>query len=280
MILPRIYFVSTSRRRLADPSATAQIKESARGHWSVELGQIAYRASTGLTAEAFSATDGEWAAICAAPRGTWLMPRSAWPAIPKTSIRGLRFFAHHSGYTGILPQPESYAHTRLKIDIVKAARALGYRAELEVAGSDPDGAEWIADALVYGDEGRMAFEIQLSSQHLRDFRARTERYRNSGVRCCWIVSDLTVGARLSKAIAYENMDYYRTNGEFQADLEELILFGVLLERKDIYPTERPMLRFSRGRHIRRMKMEEAIEGALKGHPQWERPNWHWNSPDR
>lgn len=243
------------------------------------MGQIAYHASAGLTAEAFSATDAEWAAICAAPRGTWLMPRSAWPAVPKTSIRGLRFFAHQPGYSGILSKPESYAHTRLKIDIVKAARALGYRAELEVAGNDPDGSEWIADALVYGAEGRIAFEVQLSSQHLRDFRARTQRYRNSEVRCCWIVSDIPVGARLSKAIAYENMDYYRANGDFQADLEDLLLFGVPLERKDTYPTERPTLRFSRGRQIRHMKMEEAIEGVLKGYPRWERPSWHWKSSD-
>jgi hypothetical protein len=229
-------------------------------------------------AEAFSVTDSEWTEICAAPRGTWLMPRSGWPAVPKTSIRGLRFFAHCPGYTDILPKTESYAHTRLKIDIVKTARALGYRADVEVVGSDPYGAEWIADVLVsFGEEGRMAFEVQLSSQHLRDFRARTERYRRSGVECCWVVSDLTVGARLSKAIAYENMDFYRSHGELQADLEELLVLGVRLERNDDYPAERPLLRFSRGMLMRRMQMKEAIEGVLHGHPRWERPSWHWNT---
>lgn len=241
------------------------------------MGQIACNASTGLMAEAFSVTDAEWDAICTSPRGTWLMPHSDWPAVPKTSIRGLRFFAHHPGYSGTLPKPESYAHTRLKIDIVKAARAAGFRAELEVRGHDPLGAEWIADVLVFTGNGeRIAFEVQLSSQHLRDFRAQTERYRRSGVRCCWVLSDQTVGLRLSKAIINENMEFYRVHGEFQSDLEELMLFGVGLEGKDTYPAERPLLRFSRGRQIRRIQMEEAIEGVVKGYPRWERPNWHWN----
>ena len=242
------------------------------------MGQIAYHATTGAAAEAFSVDDAEWSAICAAPRGTWLMPRSAWPAVAKTSIRGLRFFAHHPGYTGILPKPESYAHTRLKVDIVKAARNLGYHAQVEVAGSDPDGATWIADALVTSSDGaRVAFEVQLSTQHLRDFRARTERYQRSGVRCCWLMSNEPVSARLTKAIAYENMDYYRAHGLFQGDEEALLHFGVSLHDKDTYPDERPLLRFGRGHLLKRLQMEEAIEGILKGLPRWERPDWHWGA---
>lgn len=240
------------------------------------MGQVAYHAGTGEIVEAFSATDEGWAALCSTPRGTLLMPRSAWPAVPKTSIRGLRFFAHYPGYTGILPEPESYAHTRLKIDVVTAARELGYHAELEVAGSDPDGAEWIADVLVTLPDGRRtAFEIQLSSQHLRDFRFRTERYRRSSVECCWIISNQPVDGRLSKALANENMDFYRTHGEFQTDAEDLMLLGVQLEGKDTYPEERPFFRFSRGREMRRMPMPEAIQGILNGIPQWRRPRWHW-----
>ncbi len=90
------------------------------------------------------------------------MPLSGWLAIPKTSVRDFRFFAHHPSYTGALPKAESYAHTRLKIDVVKAARALDYHAELEVAGWSPDGAEWITDVLVTKSDGeKNAFEMQL-----------------------------------------------------------------------------------------------------------------------
>lgn len=243
------------------------------------MGQIAYRADTGAAVEAFSVSDAEWAVLCAEPRGAIVMPRSAWPAVPKTSIRGLRFFAHHPGYTGILPKPESFAHTRLKIDMVKAARAAGYDAELEVFGSDPDGNEWIADILLTATSGqRTAFEIQLSSQHLRDFRFRTQRYLRSGIRCCWVISNTPVDRRLSRALVNENADFYREHGEFQADAEDLMLLGVHLEGKDTYPVDRPIIRFSRGREVRMMQMEEAIAGVVAGIPQWQTPSWHWGSP--
>lgn len=207
------------------------------------------------------------------------MPVSSWPAVPKTSIRGLRFFAHHPGYTGILPKPESFAHTRLKIDVVKAVRALGFHAEIEVSGRDPDGAEWRADVLVTSSEGRRtAFEIQLSSQHLRDFRYRTERYRRSSVECCWIISNQPVDTRLSKALVYENIDYYKNHGEFQADAEDLLLLGVQLSDKNAYPDAPPTLRFGRGAEIRRLPMQEALQGVLTGIPQWYRPNWYWGQP--
>jgi len=152
------------------------------------LGQIAINDKTGERIEAFSVSVEEWKMHCLAQRGTLVTPVSSWPAVPKTSINGLRFFAHHPGYSGLLPKPESYAHTRLKIDVVKAARALGYHAEVEVCGRDPEGAEWRADVLVTSPKGkRTAFEIQLSSQHLRDFCFRTQRYRRSSVECYWII---------------------------------------------------------------------------------------------
>ncbi|OWK25535.1 hypothetical protein AJ87_08930 [Rhizobium yanglingense] len=83
------------------------------------MGQIAYDAATGEMMEAFSMTDEAWGIACQAPSGAILMPRTGWPAVPKVSIRGLRFFAHHPGCPDKLPAPESYAHTRLKIDIAR-----------------------------------------------------------------------------------------------------------------------------------------------------------------
>jgi hypothetical protein len=241
------------------------------------VGQIAYKANTGELVEAFSLTEVEWEALSSSSKGTLRMPRSDWPAIPKTSIRGLRFFAHHPGYPGKLPKPESYAHTRLKIDTVKAARALGYQANVEVAGSAPDGTQWIADTLITHSNGkRIAFEVQLSSQHLRDFRLRTEKYRQSSVECCWIVAEKPVGSRLSKALAADNIEYYRAHGEFQADAEDLLLFGVQLANKDAYPEKPPPLRFGRGPEMRRMPILEAIDGVIKGLTYWRQPVWHWD----
>lgn len=243
------------------------------------MGQIAYNAATRDIAEAFSASDAAWLSICDAPLGTWVMPRTAWPAVPKTSIRGLRFFAHAPGFAGQLPSPESYAHTRLKIDVVKAARAMGFQAELEAWGTDGAGAEWTADVLVFLADGtRVVFEVQLSSQHLDDFLARTERYRRSGVRCCWIMSERPVALRLTKALSYKNIQHYRETGDFLCDCEEIVPFAVELSGKDTYPDVLPLIRFGRGLHIKRMALAEAVAGMLHGYPSWQLPDWHWQSP--
>ncbi|PRY76038.1 hypothetical protein CLV80_110124 [Yoonia maritima] len=242
------------------------------------MGQIAYRADTGEIVEAFSVSDLEWDALCNAQTGTVLMPRSKWPAVPKTSSRGLRFFAHNVGFSGNPPKPESYAHTRLKIDILKAARSLGYTADLEVAGSTPDGNQWIADVLVTLPNGnKTAFEVQLSSQHLNDFRLRTKRYRESSVKCCWIISEEPVGNHLRKAIFNENFEYNQAHIELQVDDEDLLTFGVTLKDKSTYPDSCPTLRFGRGQEIRRMSLQDAIDGFLKGCPIWRRPTWYWQA---
>lgn len=240
------------------------------------MGQIVLKAETGELIEAFSVSDTEWRELCTGSKGSILMPRSNWPAVPKTSIRGLRFFAHHPGYPGSLPKPESYAHTRLKIDIVKAARSLGYQADIEVVGNSPEGEQWIADTLITQNNGhRTVFEVQLSSQDLRDFRLRTERYRRSSVDCVWIASEKPVATRLAKALVNDHIDYKRAYGQCQSQEEALILFGVLLPNKDEYPDEAPSLRFAVGKQIRRMSLSEAIDGTLKGSPRWRQPEWCW-----
>ncbi len=243
------------------------------------MGQLAYHSTTGNEVEAFSLTDEEWNTIWNDPIGTWLMPKTNWPAIPKVSIRGLRFFAHKSGYPLPLPKPKSYAHTRLQIDIVQAARSLGFKANLEVDGCCPDGTSWIADVLAESETGRkIVFEVQLSSQHLRDFKMRTEKYRLSGVSVCWLLPEKTVGMRLMKSIIYENEDYYRKNGMFLADCETLITFGLSIsgKDKDSYPSPFPPLRFGRGQYIKRLELKEVIHGMMSDFPSWQEPDWIWN----
>lgn len=240
------------------------------------MGQIACEISTGRELEAFSTTDAEWAAICAAPKGAFRMPGTQWPAVGKTSIRGLRFFAHYAGYDGTLPSAESYAHTRLKIDVVKSLRAQGFTANLEVRGETPEGDEWIADVLALNADGsKVAFEIQLSSQHLSDFRARSDKYARSNVRVCWIMSERPVAHRLTKALWYDNIDYYRAHGEVISDCETIIPFSITLENKSDYPSPLPFLRFGRGRNLQLLSLSDAVGGMMLGRPKWSVPDWIW-----
>ncbi len=244
------------------------------------MGQIAYDPVTGATVEAFTATDAQWTAISGLPRGALVMPLTRWPAVAKTSIRGLRFFAHYSGYPGTLPTPESYNHTRLKIDVVRSLRALGYVANVEVPGSSPIGELWIADVLAEEPGGaKVAFEIQFSSQHLKDFRARTERYQRSGIRVCWIMPERPVAHRIGKAILQENKEYFRTHGVFVVDCAEIIPFTVAIVGKDEYPEPLPLVRFGRGHHIQRLSLAEAVHGMMIGRPTWEMPDWKWEQSD-
>lgn len=241
------------------------------------MGQIAYHATTGERVEAFSVSEMIWQDICDAAQGVWLMPRTAWPAVPKTSIRGLRFFAHYPDFPGQLPAPESYAHTRLKIDVVNTLRMLGYRADLEVSGTDGVGGDWIADVLVnLPDAGKAAFEIQLSGQHLDDFRKRTERYSRSGITVCWIMSERPVALRLTKALCHLNIQYYRKNGVFLADCDDILPLTIDLNDKNSYPDSLPLVRFGRGLNQRKMPLAEAVAGVLKGYPRWVEPDWCWH----
>lgn len=244
------------------------------------MGQIAYFGSTGEIVEAFSASDAEWEAICTTPKGQLLMPRSKWPAVAKTSIRGLRFFSHHSGYPGKLPAPESYVHTRLKIEVARTLRELGYAASVEVPGNTPGGEEWVADVLAINSDGnKVAFEIQFSSQHLSDFRARTDRYTESGVRVCWLMPEKPVVWRITKALAYENMDYYKVHKTFISDCEKIIPFALSIKGKNDYPDPLPPIRFGRGQHMKRLTLVDALQGMMIGRPKWEMPDWKWEVSD-
>ncbi|MBY3215944.1 hypothetical protein HFO21_16510 [Rhizobium laguerreae] len=238
------------------------------------MGQVAYTVATGSPIEAFSTSDEQWAVLRDAPRGSLLMPKSRWPACAKTSIRGLRFFAHHPGYTGVLPAPESYAHTRLKVDIVKTLRALGFNAHVEVSGRSADGEEWVADVLADNHDGsKVAFEIQFSSQHLDDFRLRTARYARSGVRVCWFMPERPVNWRITKAIAYENATHYRATGHIISLCEQIISFSFDIKGKNDYPEDLPPIRIGYGNRM--LTLTEAVAGMMAGMPRWKSPQWQW-----
>ncbi|MEV6182265.1 competence protein CoiA family protein [Streptomyces sp. NPDC052015] len=80
---------------------------------------------------------------------------------------------------------ESPEHHLLKLELAMAARAAGWRAELEVSSETGN---WRADVLVFDERDRafMALEAQLSPMTPEDARMRTERYARDGVAVCWV----------------------------------------------------------------------------------------------
>lgn len=104
-------------------------------------------------------------------------------AVPKTSLTGLQFYAHHSDECATAP--ETIWHREAKAVIVDAMRQLGVECAEEVIekGARP----WKADILVRYGTRRVALEIQHSYQHLRDYLRRQERYAAAGVDCVWLL---------------------------------------------------------------------------------------------
>ena len=164
---------------------------------------VAIRVCDGAEMEAFALSSEEWRTLQRQPLGTFVMPGTSWPAILKTSIRGLQFFAHAPGYVGSNPEPETEEHRAAKLSIVLALRSAGFTAKVEQPGKTPNGHEWQADVLCVIDGQPLAFEVQVSQQTLEEYRSRTQRYLDSGVRSIWLVRAPGHFKALSKALFYD-----------------------------------------------------------------------------
>lgn len=130
-------------------------------------------------------TDQQWAGI--RDRRIALQP-CGHPGFPRVSAAGTRHFVHvrDSGCT----HRESSEHLHLKALIAGAVSAAGWAAATEVAGEG-----YIADVLAEGPGGRVALEVQRSSQVLREYERRQAVYNREGVRCVWFVARVPHGHR-------------------------------------------------------------------------------------
>ena len=114
------------------------------------------------------------------------MPCCAASVTLKESHLGTRFFAHKA-VGKCTTAAETEAHLRLKAMAVEVARAYGWQASTETAGTTPSGEPWIADVLAQKGDQRIAIEIQWSRQSNDETMRRQERYESSGIRCLWLL---------------------------------------------------------------------------------------------
>ncbi|WP_244905234.1 competence protein CoiA family protein [Streptomyces agglomeratus] len=103
----------------------------------------------------------------------------------RVSHYSVRHFYHQVRPENCELANESPEHHLLKLELAMAARAAGWRAELEVSN---EARTWRADAMVFDEHGRpfMALEAQLSPLTPDEARMRTDRYAQDGVAVCWV----------------------------------------------------------------------------------------------
>lgn len=114
------------------------------------------------------------------------MPCCDAQVVLKRSSRGTKFFAHHArGPCTTAPETETHLH--LKQLAVEAARASGWQVATEVSGATPTHETWTADVLAEKGAHKVAIEIQWSGQTNDESMRRQQRYRDSSVRCLWLM---------------------------------------------------------------------------------------------
>ncbi|HHL3407135.1 TPA: competence protein CoiA family protein [Klebsiella pneumoniae] len=128
----------------------------------------------------------EWEALKeAAQLGDFMMPCCKAPAVLKTSINGLPFFAHLTDECGTAP--ETIWHKAGKVAVMAALSGMGIEGREEVPGRSPRGDKWEADVLFSVGGRTIVIKLQRSYQHLREFTRRQERYVASAIECNWPV---------------------------------------------------------------------------------------------
>jgi competence protein CoiA len=89
----------------------------------------------------------DWQALKqSAALGDFEMPCCKAPAVLKTSINGLPFFAHLADECATAP--ETAWHKAGKAAVMAALAGLGVAGAEEVPGRSPSGSKWTADVLV------------------------------------------------------------------------------------------------------------------------------------
>ncbi|AIO85724.1 competence protein CoiA family protein [Burkholderia pseudomallei] len=140
----------------------------------------------GRPVDATAIASAEWDRLKqTAPLGDFVMPCCKAPAVLKTSINGLPFFAHLSDEC--TTAPETKWHKAGKAAVLAALNSMGIVGSEEAPGRSSSGDKWEADVFFSVPGRTVVIELQRSYQHLRDFIRRQERYTASAVECYWLV---------------------------------------------------------------------------------------------
>lgn len=142
------------------------------------------------------AADGTWIRPETLDRANWerlkasysigdlTLPCCPSPAIPKTSMNGVQFFAHHTDEC--VTSPESVWHLATKDRVVAELEGMGIRALLERPVRGTAG-NLRSDVYFEIGERKIAIEVQHSYQSLSEYRKRQSKYVACQIENYWLL---------------------------------------------------------------------------------------------
>ena len=132
-----------------------------------------------------SISDEDWLATKSSYQlGDFLLPCCKSPAIPKTSINGVKFFAHHTDECSTAP--ESLWHLAAKDAVIKTLLQFGANPILEQAINETQ-ARMKPDVHFLWEGRIIAIEAQHSYQTLNEYLRRQQRYESHHVEGYWLL---------------------------------------------------------------------------------------------
>lgn len=131
----------------------------------------------------------KWIALKEDKDSTFKMICCGSKAILKTSKLGTQFFAHK-----VKPRSndcstggETAEHINIKYLVSKTLFECGWSVEIEKRGVSNQGDVWVADIYAEKGKAKIAIEVQWSRQSFIETRRRQQIYKDSGVRCAWLL---------------------------------------------------------------------------------------------
>lgn len=164
----------------------------------------------------------DWIALKEDKDSTFKMTCCGSRAILKTSKLGTQFFAHK-----VKPETndcskggETPEHIHIKYLVSKKLFECGWSVEVEKRGVSSQGEVWIADIYAEKDKFKIAIEVQWSRQSFVETKRRQQIYKDSGVRCAWLLRsgsvkdrDAIVGDFLHRTKSVPVFSIYRNQKE-------------------------------------------------------------------
>lgn len=182
----------------------------------------------------------DWIALKEDKTSSFNMACCGNQAILKTSKLGTQFFAHKSKpeTNDCSNGGETPEHIHIKYLVSKKLFECGWSVEVEKRGVSNKGEEWIADIYAEKGKAKIAIEVQWSRQSFIETKRRQQVYKDSGIRCAWLLRsgsikdrDAIVGDFMHRTKSVPVFSIYKNKNESDSTYQVYNICKVALEEE-------------------------------------------------